>query len=446
MVGSASGVDLTPAGTGVDTAVAGDQAAKDQALSAEQVAILNAYIAEFSPRAQRSPWDSFVDGVNRLVRAGLAIGAQGAFVWARVDPVGFVETMRVLAIVPDPLWVIWGGILAFYLRPRRRAAAEEVEGRAQAVEIARKSPPNAPPGARRRRRRGKRNGPGLRRRRCRLPSSTWRLSLPPLRSSSPDDVYAGLVDNATDPVRAMSATIWGEARGEPFEGRVAVAWVIINRSRMPGWSGEDIRFSVCSARWQFSCWFDAQAERVRFVDERNEKLAACLDVAKRVMAGEIADPTGGADHYYADYIAAPEVGARPHPDRQDRPTPVLPLGPRQVMHADVVQSSSLTVSPCRAAPAGARSDRRGCRGRSGLLQRRVDRGRDDFGDERVRPNVEQCRSIGAEEVGVIPRADGSMLAGPRIRAGDFIPRMASGSLGAERRSDLPPAHHHRQRS
>ena len=24
------------------------------------------------------------------------------------------------------------------------------------------------------------------------------------------------------------------------------------------------------------------------------------------MAGEIADPTGGADHYYADYIAAPK--------------------------------------------------------------------------------------------------------------------------------------------
>ena len=55
-----------------------------------------------------------------------------------------------------------------------------------------------------------------------------------------------------------------------------------------------------------SCWFDAQAERVRFVDERNEKFAACLDAAKRVMAGEIADPTGGADHYYADYIAAPK--------------------------------------------------------------------------------------------------------------------------------------------
>ena len=103
----------------------------------------------------------------------------------------------------------------------------------------------------------------------------------------------------------MAATVWGEARGEPFEGKVAVAWVIINRSRKPGWWGEDIR-SVCTARWQFSCWFDAQAERVRFVDERNEKFAACLDVAKRVMAGEIADPTGGADHYYADYIAAPK--------------------------------------------------------------------------------------------------------------------------------------------
>jgi hypothetical protein len=42
-----------------------------------------------------------------------------------------------------------------------------------------------------------------------------------------DDVYAGPIDNATDPLRAMAATIWAEARGEPFEGKVATAWVII---------------------------------------------------------------------------------------------------------------------------------------------------------------------------------------------------------------------------
>ena len=110
--------DLVKAGTGVVTAIAGDQAAKDQQLSSEQVALLNQYAAEFVARQQRSLWDSFVDGVNRLVRPGLALGAQAAFVWAGLDPVGFAEVMRVLAIVPDPLWVIWGGIWAFYFTGR----------------------------------------------------------------------------------------------------------------------------------------------------------------------------------------------------------------------------------------------------------------------------------------------------------------------------------------
>ena len=98
--------ELVKAGTGVVTAVAGDQAAKDQQLSTEQIALLNAYGAEFVARPQRSRFDSLADGINRLIRPALAIGAQAAFVWAAVDPVSFVETMRVLAVVPEPLWDI----------------------------------------------------------------------------------------------------------------------------------------------------------------------------------------------------------------------------------------------------------------------------------------------------------------------------------------------------
>ena len=31
-------------------------------------------------------------------------------------------------------------------------------------------------------------------------------------TEQPDEVYAGKIDNATDPLRAMAATVWGEAR------------------------------------------------------------------------------------------------------------------------------------------------------------------------------------------------------------------------------------------
>ena len=193
--------DLVKAGTGVFTAIAGDQAAKDQQLSSEQVALLNAYGAEFVSRQQRSVWDSFVDGVNRLVRPGLALGAQAAFFWAGLDPVGFAEVMRVLAIVPDPLWVIWGGIWAFYftgriaeqlptkwkVEPRAAEIAKEVAAeraaRRQAKEAARQAEPAAtPPPA--------------------LPAPVVDLADEPaaVAVEQPDEVYAGPIDNATAPL------------------------------------------------------------------------------------------------------------------------------------------------------------------------------------------------------------------------------------------------------
>jgi hypothetical protein len=56
-----------------------------------------------------------------------------------------------------------------------------------------------------------------------------------------EDVFAGGVDNGSDELRAMAATIWGEARGEPLDGKVAVGWVIRNRAANPGGWGRDIR-------------------------------------------------------------------------------------------------------------------------------------------------------------------------------------------------------------
>lgn len=92
----------------------GDKTEKEQHLSAEQLAVLNQYAAEFVARTQRTWWDSFVDGLNRFIRPGLAIGAQLAFVWVWWDPVGFAECMRALQLVPDMLWILWATIISFY--------------------------------------------------------------------------------------------------------------------------------------------------------------------------------------------------------------------------------------------------------------------------------------------------------------------------------------------
>lgn len=113
-----------------------------------------------------------------------------------------------------------------------------------------------------------------------------------------------VASNADSDLTAMAATIWGEARSEPEQGMQAVAHVILNRANDGGWWGHDVR-TVCVAKNQFSCWWDTQGLRVRNVTEADPKFAACLKIARSVLAGESADPTGGATHYYADYIPAP---------------------------------------------------------------------------------------------------------------------------------------------
>lgn len=276
--------------------------ARDQPLSAEPVALLNQYA--LVARAQRSRWDSLVDGINRLIRPALAIGVQGAFLWAVIDPVGFAETMQVLQVVPEPLWVVWAGIFAFYFSGRileqlPRAWKVEPQIAALARELARQ--------------RASRGEPHV----DSLPGAVAdperpqeRLEAPP--EGRPQERPRERPGDSAPPAaalrkaeRTVAATLWGEARGEPREGKVAVAWVIKNRVARPAWWGRDWT-SVCTAPAQFTCWWDDQAERVRSATARTPGYAECLEVAREVIAGTAPDPTGGADHYYADTIPTPK--------------------------------------------------------------------------------------------------------------------------------------------
>lgn len=108
----------------------------------------------------------------------------------------------------------------------------------------------------------------------------------------------------------LARTLWGEARAEPRDGQVAIAWVVRNRLAQPGWwsrqQGDDIPDdtieAVCRDPAQFTCWWDAQAPKVR--SRSAESLGPFLAVARAVLDGTEPDPTGGADHYHT--IARPE--------------------------------------------------------------------------------------------------------------------------------------------
>lgn len=63
-------------------------------------------------------FDRFVNGLNRLPRPMLALGAVGLFVYAMAAPEGFARRMIALGHVPDALWWLLGGVVSFYFGAR----------------------------------------------------------------------------------------------------------------------------------------------------------------------------------------------------------------------------------------------------------------------------------------------------------------------------------------
>lgn len=108
--------------------------------------------------------------------------------------------------------------------------------------------------------------------------------------------------------RVIPDDLWGilcvyaEARGEPYEGQVAVANVVRNRTRMRFFSDGTV-VSTVTMPFQFS-WMnhgDRQRERVlgSVWDDTMRK------AARAWFESEHTQIVPDATHYYADYIAAP---------------------------------------------------------------------------------------------------------------------------------------------
>jgi spore germination cell wall hydrolase CwlJ-like protein len=102
----------------------------------------------------------------------------------------------------------------------------------------------------------------------------------------------------------LALNIYHEARGEPLEGKIAIAQVVMNRVGDPYFPAE-----VCDVvkqggerprdRCQFSWWCDGRGDRP-------DDLAAWTgskDLARRILAGSVDDPTGGALWYHADHVS-----------------------------------------------------------------------------------------------------------------------------------------------
>jgi peptidoglycan hydrolase-like protein with peptidoglycan-binding domain len=110
-------------------------------------------------------------------------------------------------------------------------------------------------------------------------------------------------------VDIMARTIFGEAENQSEQGKAAVGWSIINRVKFAQahgsyWWGNNIR-QVCLKPWQYSCWNPNTPRRavISAVTSSNPIFKRCLQIAQKVISGQISTPVDGATHYYATYMS-----------------------------------------------------------------------------------------------------------------------------------------------
>lgn len=97
----------------------------------------------------------------------------------------------------------------------------------------------------------------------------------------------------------LARTVYGEARGESFVGKLAVACVIVNRAMHPRWWGNDL-MDVCLKPKQFSCWNDGDPNRAKCHAATTDDpvFIDCLVASRAAMGQLLPDPTKGSDHYH----------------------------------------------------------------------------------------------------------------------------------------------------
>jgi N-acetylmuramoyl-L-alanine amidase len=96
----------------------------------------------------------------------------------------------------------------------------------------------------------------------------------------------------------LARLLYGEARGESIEGKVAVANVVLNRLRSKRWG--DTVHSVILQPKQFSCFNpnDGNLPKLLMVNVGAPVFVECLTVARSSLLGLYVDNTQGADHYH----------------------------------------------------------------------------------------------------------------------------------------------------
>ena len=175
---------------------------------------------------------------------------------------------------------------------------------------------------------------------------------------------AGGVERTAE-ARCLASTLYWEARGEGRTAMIAVAWVVLNRKKDPGFPD-----SVCAVvrqggenpPCQFSYWCDGEPE----IPQNDKLWDLAKSLAEQMLKNPPRDPTGGALYFHSgecQHAVESETGT----DCPDRRSCVLPLtaaceasqlAAAQGDDPSLVQFSRLNSSRALSRPVADRTDRR----------------------------------------------------------------------------------------
>jgi hypothetical protein len=100
------------------------------------LASLSQFSQEFHKRQNRTRWDSFVDGLNRLPRPLLTIGVLSFFVLAPLNPTKFLEIAKAYELMPSGYWALVSVIIGFYFGGRMQLKAQDMTIKKDTVKAA----------------------------------------------------------------------------------------------------------------------------------------------------------------------------------------------------------------------------------------------------------------------------------------------------------------------
>ena len=109
-----------------------------------------------------------------------------------------------------------------------------------------------------------------------------------------------------DDLLVASRTVWGEARGETKKGKLAVAYVLMNRWNdvVGQWVKDDTLAKTCLRPWQFSCWNsnDPNLPKMQEVDLNDKLFCECMIAVLKAHNEPSNDPTWGSHHYITIHL------------------------------------------------------------------------------------------------------------------------------------------------